>query len=350
MFFKNYKQIFLICIFCFGCNSRIIYQDSCQIDEFVTDSYKISKGKFSILKMQGKEVEPLNEKDFVEIKDRIEEKDILHIEIFHPKRADLVSLIRSISQNIGFKVKNGKIKIPDLDEIIVKDLTLDEAKDKILKRYQEEIKDIEVFVLYKTKKQKKVEVIGLVHGSFPITGKTHLFDILAKLNIPSNANLFSSYILRDDKPIEVDFYKLLKQGDMSQNIVMKKNDKIYIADQSEAKLLILGEVQKQSLLDLPNGYISIKEAIAQVGGLTQNSDISCIQVIRAGCKNPKIYQLDFKQILTLPNRAILLVPGDIVYISSTPISDWNKFISQILPSYNLFDSTYKVLKNLKVID
>ena len=41
-------------------------------------------------------------------------------------------------------------------------------------------------------------------------------------------------------PLKVDLHRLIKEGDMYQNIVMKPGDKIYLADPSEQVALIMG--------------------------------------------------------------------------------------------------------------
>ena len=349
MFLRNFKEIFLICFILTGCTYRNQVNEMHSVDEFVMDSYKINEGKTSILEMQGKKINKITKKDFVRKIDYIKEGDLLTLRLYHPKRKDLVNYTNEISENIGYRVKNGKISIENLDDVFIIALSLEDARDKIKKRYQKEIKDIRVFLDFKEKKISKIDVIGLVHGSFEINEKTYLFDILSNVGIPPTANLFESYILRDEKQISVDFYKLLKMGDMSQNIIMKPNDKIYVASSSTSKLLVIGEVNKQSIIDLPNGSISIKEALIKVGGISLSGDKSYIQVIRVGAKDPKIYLLTWRQIINLPARALLLMPGDIVYVASTPISDWNKFVSQILPSFAIYDAAFHRFKSLGII-
>ena len=350
MIFNNFKKIFLICFFVLtSCSTRMQFNDTLAIDEFVKDSYMIVKGKNEILNMQGEAFQDITSDNFIEKKEIIEEKDVLDIEIFHPIRSDLVKNIKEFSDKSLFKVKDGKIEILDLDKIEVINLTLKDAQEKIRKRFSQEIKDVKVFVRFKNKSKKSVDVIGAIHGRHDIDDKTHLFDILSRIGVPANTNLFSSYILRGENRIEIDFYRLLKMGDMSQNIVLKDKDKIFIGSEPFSKVLVFSEVSNQSIINIPNGFISLKEAILQAGAILLSADLSCIQIIRAGVVNPKIYVLDLKQIITLPDKALMLIPGDIVYISSSPINNWNRFITQVLPSLGFFDSSLKGFKNLQVV-
>ena len=61
-------------------------------------------------------------------------------------------------------------------------------------------------------------------------------------------------------------------------------------------------------------------------------DRSYIQVIRGAIMNPKIYSLNWEHIVRLRSDSLLLIPGDIVFVSARPISQWNRFVNEILPT------------------
>jgi polysaccharide biosynthesis/export protein len=318
-----------------GCSHSYYGKDRFGADEFVMDSYKIREGKFSILEMEGKTFSELPEDLLKEYKDMIHEEDVLQIALFHPTRSDLVLAVQSIGQMVGYRVQEGKIRLPDLPAVSVEGLTLQEASEKIQKEYNNLISSVEVFVTYRERKVKKVELAGLVQTSnVPVDGKLRLFDVLCMAKIPADANLFKSYVLREGKLLSVDLCKLLKEGDMSQNIVMRGGDKIYIAESRAASVMVMGEVGVERSLALPSGRISIREALAEARGIPYTGDKSCIFVIRGSIQKPKIYQLSWEHVLHLPNDSLLLMPGDIVYVASKPITEWNRFISQLLPSFS----------------
>jgi len=348
MIFNLIKKFFLICFILTGCIQRNS-NDMCNMQEFVLDSYIINEGKYAIFEMIGLKNTKLNPELLVEKKDAIEEEDILNIEIFHPTRLDLVNLIKNKSQSNNFVVTDGKIFLPNLDYIELEGLTLKQAKEKIQKRYSKEIKNIEVFVFFNKRKEKKVEIAGLVSGEVSIDKETRLFDVLTKIKVPSNANLFKSYFLREGSFIPIDFYKLLKNGDMSQNIVMANKDKLYIAETDRSKVYVLGEVSRQRAINIPDGKISLKDAIAEAEGVLPTADKSFIQIFRANVKNPKIYLLNWEYITKLPNKSLNLIDGDIVYVATKPLVDWNRFVTQILPTVSLIDSAYRGFKNMGII-
>ena len=247
---KNFK-LFLLLIFCFfGCtNPPYRGCDVLGVDEFIIDSYKIKEGKFSILEMEGKPFPPLSPELLQEYKDVIQNGDVLEIAFYHPTRSDLTRAIAEIGATVGFRVSECKIHLPDLPCVCIAGLTLDEAKEKIEEEYRKELPDVSIFLEYKERLERKVDLAGLVKvANLPVNGKLRLFDALAKAQVPPNANLFKSYVVRDNAFLPVDLYKLIKEGDMSQNIVLRGGDKIYIADPAASTLMVLGEVGKEKAL------------------------------------------------------------------------------------------------------
>lgn len=343
---KKLKQIAALCgcsilcmVLCSGC-SNPPYQgpDLLGADEFVLDSYKIKQGKFSILEMEGEPSQELSKQLLEEHPDVIENGDVLNIAIYHPSRHDITEAVQAIGQHIGFKINGGNVVLPDLGSIALEGLTLQEAREVIQEAYARDIEDIEVFLSYKDRLEKRVEFVGEVFcSSVTIDGKTRLFDVLAKAKVSPEANLFKSYVVRQQKLLPVDMHKLVKEGDMSQNIVMQGGDKIYIAQASSSTVMMMGELTQRGLVNLPNGYLSLREALAKAGGIPFTGDRAYIQVIRGNILKPKIYTLHWKHIIHLPTESMLLMPGDIVYVAATPITEWNRFVSQLFPSFTAID-------------
>lgn len=334
------KKIFLSFIFLIftSCNQCVVKYCVEGAPEFVMDSYKIREGKFSILEMEGEEICCLPCHYLLEYEDVIDEDDVLKIGIFHPFREDLVSYVNQIGAQVGYRVSQGKIHLPLLGAVLIKGLTLDQSREKIQMLYDNEVENIEVFIEYANRLHSNVELIGAVSvPEIPVNGRIRLFEVLSRAGVPPTANLFKSYIVRDQTLLSIDFYKLIHLGDMSQNIVMRPKDKIFIADPMESNVMVMGEVGYPQVIPVPHGFISLREAIVQAGGIPYTGDKRCIQVIRGNIVNPKIYRLSWNHIIHLPNQSLLLMPGDTVYISEKPITKWNRFIEQLLPSSLLFD-------------
>lgn len=333
--------LFLALLLLSSCCDRLCDYDVYGADEFVIDSYKIRQGKMSILEMEGVDLGELCCETMDEYQDVICEDDILTIGVYHPTRQDLMEAIQQINENVGFRVRSGRINLPDVAAVEVVGLTLAEAQDRIESEFRNQIRDVEVFIDYKDRLSRKVDLAGLVAVPYiPVDGKMRLYEVLAAAKIPPGANLFMSYVVRDGCQLPVDMHALLNEGDMCQNIVMCGGDKIFIAEAKDSRVMVMGEVGIPRPVNLPYGYISLREALVEAGGIPFTGNRNCIQVIRGNLLCPKIYNLAWCHITHLPNDSLLLMPGDTVYVSEKPITQWNRFISQLLPTIAIFKECY----------
>jgi len=323
--------------------------DVCGADEFVIDSYEIKDGKFAILELEGECYGCLDDNFLCEYKDVIQEGDLLQIGVHHPTREDLVASVSDIGHRVGYQVVDGKIHLPAIDAIEVKGLSLSEARETIESSFRNEIQDVDVFLSYRDRTKRKVELMGMVSiPSVPVDGQIRLFEVLSLAQVPPSANFFKSYVVRDGCLLPVDLYKLVKEGDMCQNIVMRGGDKIYIADPSASSLMVLGEVNQQKVLHVPDGFLPLRQALAEAGGIPITGDKRFIQVIRGSVLHPKIYTLHWEHVVRLPTTSLLLIPGDIVYVAASPIAEWDRFVNQILPTLVGFDLITRGSKNIGI--
>lgn len=330
---KFISLILSLLLFLCSCSRPCHQYDIFGADEFVIDSYKIKQGKTAILDMEGIDAGDLPCDAMDEYQDVIAEDDILNIVIYHPKRRDMMEAIQFVNEGVGFRVSQGMVDLPDIPPIRVEGLSLEEARQKIQACYREQIQDVEVFLNYRDRLSRKVELTGSVTTPvIPVDGKIRLYEVLAIAQVPNNANFFKSYVVREGEPLPIDLYKLMNQGDMSQNIVMRGGDKIFIASPHDTTVMVMGEVGSPRAVNLPYGFMSLREALVTAGGIPFTGNRECIQVIRGNLQNPKIYVLSWDHIIHLPNDSLLLMPGDTVYVSEKPITQWNRFIDQLLPS------------------
>lgn len=340
---KYFFTLILFPLILSGCSCRPCHDYAVVgATDFVIDSYKIRQGKLAILEMEGVCIEELPYDAMHEYQDSIGENDILNIVVFHPTRKDMMESINYINKTVGgFKVREGNVNLPDIPPVSVEGLSLIEAEQEIKEAFNQEIKETEVFVRYQDRLSRKVELAGMVQrDSVPVDGRIRLFEVIAKAKIPPNANLFKSYVLRKGEPLAIDLHQLMNEGDMCQNIVMQGGDKIFIAAPSDAKVMIMGEVGHPRPVDLPYGFMSLREALVQARGIPFTGNKRNIQVIRGNIPCPKIYCLNWEHIIHLPNDSLLLMPGDTVYVSEKPITKWNRFIDQLLPSFTGLEAGY----------
>lgn len=323
---------------CLSCSKHCETYNVVGPDDFVFDSGLIRQGKIGIQELEGKAIEALPVDALDCHDDAIAEDDILNIVVYHPARFDLMTSIQFVNDKLGgFQVVEGSVCLPDMPPIEVIGLTLAQARQRIKYELSQQLQGIDVFLCYRERRSHKVDIAGFAAAaSIPVDGKIRLFEVLALARLPPDANLFTSYIVRNGSKLNVDFYKLLKEGDMDQNIVVKGGDKIFIGYPTDSVALVLGEVIEPRPIPMPNGHLSLREALALAHGIPYTGNTNCIQVIRGGIECPKIYVISWNFMLHEQNENLLLMPGDIVYVSRKPIAEWNLVLLQLEPTIQAF--------------
>lgn len=330
-----------------GCTPPV-YQDTVYgIDDFMADSIEISRGKFAILNLENQNNDKVSSQmpDFYE--ETVIDGDELTIALYNPRRQDRVKSFQAINQTTGFRICDGKVTLPQIGSIEVYGLTLKNLREKIQLAYFEQFKEGQIYVDFKKRRERYVQIIGAKETLIPIDGNTRLNEVLAKSQISPSANLFKSYVMRDDKKLPIDLYKLIHEGNQSQNIIMHGGDQIFLAHGMDATVMVTGEVPNSVVIPILYGFIPLREALAIAGGIPFTGNSNCIRVIRGDFIRPRIYCMSWQDLKHLPNQSLLLMPGDVVVIGEMQITQWNRFINQVQPSAGGIQAGYNVYQLIK---
>lgn len=154
-----------------------------------------------------------------------------------------------------------------------------------------------------------------------------------------NASLRSAYVARGGKQLPVDFFRLIREGDLKQNIKLRTGDVIVVPDSANEQAFVFGGVSGGNPRGGPvhfiNGRLSLLQALAQVGfGNTEHfqGNFSETLVIRSEGDQGELFIVDAERILNGEAASFELAPGDVVYVPATAITDWNQALGQILPT------------------
>lgn len=303
-------------------NAQQLIEDSNKI----LDGYELLEG--CLTTSNSKEI---NEEDLKEYESLIINDDILNIVIYHPTNPSYSSAVQYINQTMGgFRVVNGYIYIPFLDPVSVENLTLREAESVISQECKKNNIQATVYANFALRSKQYVTVAGMANNPFIfVDGKRRLFEVLSLAQISPQAGLYSSYILRNEERLDIDFYRLLILGDMSHNIVMKPGDKIYIGSPKDKAVCVCGEVGIKRVVPLRYGFIPLKNIIVDSGGIPFTGDKNHIYIIRNHSKEIKIYEVSWSLLIEQPNDRLLVKAGDVVYVSKTAINEWNILLQQL---------------------
>jgi protein involved in polysaccharide export with SLBB domain len=109
---------------------------------------------------------------------------------------------------------------------------------------------------------------------------------------------------------------------------------VTVTKYNSRKILVLGEVGKPGLVLNPGPSLSLAEAIAQAGGMNGiTASGSHVYIIRGALAVPKVARVSLDTAVSMfQAQHIWLKSRDVVFVDSRAITDWNRFISQLLPT------------------
>jgi len=109
---------------------------------------------------------------------------------------------------------------------------------------------------------------------------------------------------------------------------------VTVTKYNSRKILVLGEVARPGLVLDPGPALSLAEALAQAGGVeAMTADAKHVYIIRGALEQPRITHIPVDTAVGMfQAQHIWLRSRDVVFVDSKLITDWNRFISQLLPT------------------
>jgi polysaccharide biosynthesis/export protein len=227
---------------------------------------------------------------------------------------------------------DGKIAFPLIGDVQAAGLTPDELRSSIAQGVAQYFKNPRVTVIVKKYDSKRVSVLGEVKtpGLLRLSSDITLVEAISRVEgVTSSADLQGALLVRAGRILPVNFDKLLRLGDVSQNVVLAANDIVLIPDVKDRKVFVLGEVKKPIVLPLKPGS-TVVEAIANAGGFTADAQPKSVVVVRGGLGAPRPLTVDVLGVTegkTTDN--LVLGPGDIVYVPRSFVADAMKFFQNM---------------------
>jgi len=274
--------------------------------------------------------------------------DVLMVVVFgHPELAIGTyaggGTLSATSRTTGLVIDNdGTIQLPLIGAVNVQGKTSEEIKLLLEERLAKYVKEPRVTV--------QVIFNGSIRyyllGQFAQPGvkfadrPMRLLEALALGGsvLFEQASLRGAYLARGGKRLPINFHRLLRDGDMRQNVRLQPEDTIVIPDnRSEQAFVFAGAPggARGGAIPFVNGQLDLLQALAMAGiGYRERAQgrLDEVRVIRSEFDRGKLFIVDAERILKGEAALFPLAPGDIVFVPESGVTKWNQVIEQMLPT------------------
>lgn len=227
---------------------------------------------------------------------------------------------------------DGKIYFYLLRGLDVWGLTLAETKALLERELAVFVKDSgQISISLQNVQSKRVWALGRLAtpGLYSMSTPMTLLELLSRAggiaamsstgSVESLADLRHSFIIRQGRLMPIDFYQLMHEGNISQNIYLQPDDFVYVPSSSAREVYVLGAVTRPSPVPCSD-LMTLVAAISSVGGTVPGAYQSHVAIVRGSLSKPRIAVVNYRDILRGKATDILLEPRDIVYV---PVSPWS---------------------------
>jgi protein involved in polysaccharide export with SLBB domain len=146
------------------------------------------------------------------------------------------------------------------------------------------------------------------------------------------ADLRRSFVMRQGQMLPVDFQRLLREGDLSQNIHLLADDFVYLPTLAARDVYVLGAVGQAR----PVGFaedMTLVSAVAGAGGTIKDAYLSHVAIVRGSLAEPKVAVVDYKAIVKGQAPDVRLEARDIVYVPFAPYRTLTRYADLILDTF-----------------
>ncbi|MTI16954.1 polysaccharide export protein [Rhodobacteraceae bacterium RKSG542] len=278
--------------------------------------------------------------------------DSLSISIWEAAQDGLFSTATSKKSRVETQVdENGFIFVPYAGRIRAKGLSVEGVRSVIQRQLTGKAIEPQVVVHLTGNRSNSVVVVGDVNkpGRYPISSQgSRLLEIVAEAGGASKTTYETVVTLkRQGRSGTARFEELIENP--RNNIQVASGDNILLSYHPRS-FSAFGAVAREQLVPFKTKSLSLAEAIALVGGLSdyradptgvflfRYEDRSLVQrlqpqrEIMQGGKVPVIYRLNVRQANGyLKARSFSMRDKDILYVSSHPTAEFGKFLQILAP-------------------
>ena len=216
---------------------------------------------------------------------------------------------------------DGRIYFNLLPGLEVWGLTLGQARELIEHELAKYIRNTpRVNLTLRDVESKRIWLLGRfqVPGVYNMSGPMTLLEAISMAGgILDGVDLAQAYVARGTQRVPVDFVRLMRQGDLTQNITLNPDDTIVLPDNPQLVIYVMGEVKLPGMLPfVKERNWTVTKAVAAVGGFTQYAARGRSYLIREEGGKKLTIPIDFNDLMKNPEagKDVPLSAGDILVV------------------------------------
>jgi polysaccharide export outer membrane protein len=236
--------------------------------------------------------------------------DVIAITVLDNKDMDVIAAVGP----------DGTITMPIVGGIKVEGLTLSQIAEKVKAEVSKTVKDPLVQVFLRDVNSYVVYFLGRVGRVGPLVNKreTNLLQAISSVGgVSPDADLTKAYLVRGNERAPINFVKLLKEGDVTHNIVLEPGDIIVFPEDEKRDVYLMGEVRAPGPLPVNKDRpLTVLTAIALGRGFSEFASPGRAVILRGNGSARVTIPVDIKELLKKPEAARdpALEPGDILLV------------------------------------
>ena len=214
----------------------------------------------------------------------------------------------------------GKIALPLIGEVQAAGLTAAELTQRLTDEYAKKVKAPQVTVSLREVNSYRFYFVGKVAkpGMYMSRSEVTLLQAISMAGgLLDGVDLAQAYVARGTQRVPVDFVRLMRQGDLTQNITLNPDDTIVLPDNPQHVIYVMGEVKQPGMLPfVKERNWTATKAVAAVGGFTQYASKGRSYIIREEGGRKLTIPIDFNDLMKNPEagKDVPLSAGDILVV------------------------------------
>lgn len=283
---------------------------------------------------------------------RVGAHDVLYVHVYGVEQLSSPVGGREL---VGSRVDGeGYIQLPLLGPVYVGGMTAKEIQQDLQMRFEQVIAEPSVVVEVLRHRSQPLYLVGEFREPtvYYMDRPVNVVQALAHgSGFTEDAHIRGARVVRGERTLPVDIYRLLREGDLSHNIYLKPGDTLYVPDTVEQRVFVLGAIEEPGPVEMMHDRLTLTQAIASAGGAPRpGTSLTHVRIIRSlSPTRGEVIVVNYEKIRRGEALDFPLLAGDLVYVPRSALGDWNDMVAEITPTLRLISSLLQPFVQISVL-